>query len=230
MAIVLADIEEALERSVFHKLRKKVVEFGYLPDITTFDVENSNAAIAKTAEEAYLAAIKAIAASSFGYAIEIFNYSNNQSYGSKDVPRIVIEMESFNQGQLGTDPSGRYVLNTTTGKYERVLDTSLLSDFYFNVHLIANTVKQIRKLHEIMVNALPRRCYIEWYNENGYKPSENLMVRYISMADYTFLQEGIIEKVYRYEIPDVHEIDPMIISSGISKITETNLEVKFKDE
>jgi len=229
MAIVLADIEEALERSVFHKLRKKVVEFGYLPDITTFDVENSNAATAKVAEEAYLSAIRSIA-TSMGYAIEIFNYSNNQSYGSKDVPRIVIEMESFNQGQLGTDPSGRYVLNTTTNKYERVLDTSLLSDFYFNVHLIANTVKQIRKLHEIMVNALPRRGYIEWYNEDGYKPSENLMVRYISMADYTFLQEGIIEKVYRYEIPDIHEIDPMVISSNISKITETNLDIKFKEE
>lgn len=224
MAITISDIEQALERSVFHLLRKKVVEAGYLPDITTFDVENPDVNIASAAQNGYDAAMAAIRSSNLKYCIEVFNYQSNQALGDKKVPRIVIEMESFNPGQLGTDPSGRYVLNDTTGKYERVLDSSILSDFYFNIHLIGNTVEQVRKLHELMVNSLPRRGYIPWYNENGYKPAENIMVRYISMADYGFLAEGIIEKVYRYEIPDVHEIDPILLQNNISPITDIQID------
>jgi hypothetical protein len=104
-----------------------------------------------------------------------------------------------------------------------MVDT-MLSDFYFNVKLVANTVEQLDTLYQILVNSLPRRGYIKWAKDNQLMFSSNLFVQYISYADVSFLAEGILEKVYRFCIPDVSEIDPDIIASAIPKISSITLE------
>ena len=222
--VKLSNIEEALERTVFHLLRKKAVEFGYTPDILLYDVENTNTSIAQAESERFYTDLRTIHDTK-GFAIEVFNYANNQYYGSKKPARIVVETESFLQGQLGLD---------TTPQYERQIDgiyllkksESMLSDFYFNIHLIGKSVKEIRVLHEIMVQSLPRRGYVPWYTKSELQPDFNLMVRYISMADYSWNAEGIIEKVYRYEIPDAHEVDDRVILENVVPIKVINVNIE----
>lgn len=213
---MISDIEQRVERSIFHALRKKLVEWGYLPDITTFDVENPDITIATAAQAAYEAAMVTIH-NDKGFVIEVFNFASNQNLGIKKVPRIVVEIESFMIGQLGVDPSKSFI-TTTEGSYTAVQYDSMLSDFYFNIHLVANDAKQSRLLHQVMVNALPRRGYIKWYDQAALLESQNLLVRYVSNADFSFLSEGIIEKVYRYEIPDLHETLPNTIATNIAGI------------
>jgi hypothetical protein len=228
MAANLSNIEQALERTIFHALRKKTVEFGYSPDINDYDIENTDIAIAESEQLRFLTDLKQIKETK-GFAIEIFNYSNNQAYGDKKPARIVVETESFQIGQLGADTTPRYELQPD-GTYSTVSSVSMLSDFYFNIHLIANSIDEIRVLHEIMVQSLPRRGYLPWYTDNGLRPHSNLLVRYISMADYSFLAEGIIEKVYRYEIPDAHEVDDAILQTNIPPITTITLDLGNNNE
>lgn len=220
----LSNIEQALERTIFHLLRKKTVEFGYLPNIDDYDIENTNLNIAEAETERFNNDLIAIT-NSKGFSIEVFNYANNQYYGTKKPPRIVVETESFLQGQLGTDTTLQYEKNGD-GSFIAKQSVSLLSDFYFNVHLIANNVNEIRVLHEIMVQCLPRRGYVPWYNQDGLLPAFNLLVRYLSMADYSWTAEGIIEKVYRYEIPDAHEVDDKVIIDNVSSIKQINVDIK----
>ena len=218
---ILSNLEESLERTIFHLLRKKTVELGYLPDIDYYDVENTDLDIAESETVRYNNDLNAISQQK-GFAIEVFNYSNNQIYGEKKPPRIVVETESFLQGQLGADTTHKYI-KQEDGSYNITKSTSLLSDFYFNVHLIANSVNQIRVLHNILVLSLPRRGYVAWYNKPGLLPAFNLLVRYISMADFSWTAEGVIEKVYRYEIPDAHEVDDLIIKQNVPNIKEIKL-------
>lgn len=216
-------IEEALERSVFELLRKKTVSMGYLPDIEEFDIENNDMDISSKAQEDYSKELNNISKSK-GFAIEIFNYANQQYYGQKKPPRIVIQTESFLQGQLGLDTTQKYKRDED-GKYRALQSESMLSDFYFNVHLVTNTTLQTRVLHQIMHEAIPRRGYIPWHNNDILKENNNLMVRYINMGDVGWPNEGIIEKVFRYEIPDAHTVDNRILITDIAAINNITVDI-----
>jgi hypothetical protein len=226
--MALPDILEKLERTIFHRLRRCAVDNGYLPDIDLYDIENTDHNIAKAESIRYendMADIR----SSKGFCVEVFSYSNNQSYGTKKVPRIVVETESFLQGQLGTDSTGQYLQNPD-GTWNNLTSVSLLSDFYFNVKLICHTTEQHRVIHGIMVSSIPRRGYIPWYTEDHLLPSNNPLVRFISTFDISFVIEGIMEKVYRYEIPDAHEIDDIITKINVPPIKEIRLVINENNE
>lgn len=226
--MALTNIEEAIERSIFEALRLTTVAEGYVPNILNFDIENPNPTIAGAAQKAYETALKSIK-NSKGFAIELFNYSNPQSRGFKKVPRIAIQTEAFYPGNMGLDTTPKYELNTVTGKYELKKSTTLVSDFYFNVHLVSNTVIQHRVLHGIMVATLPRMGYMKWYDDSVLRPNHNLLVNYISYTESDFISEGIMEKIYRYHIPDAHEVSDIITATDISPIKEITTDIQGKD-
>lgn len=218
---MLPDIQEALERSVFHALRLRTVEEGYLPNIDNYDVTNANLATAKAAQQSYRDAIDTIVTNQ-GFAIEVFNYTPPNEKGVLKSPRIVLKTEAFLPGELGLDTTGDYI-KQQDGTFTKKQNPSLVSDFYFNVHVNAITSKQLRVLNGIIATTLPRRGYMKWYTDAQMKHSENLMVYYISHSDFTWQAEGIIEKVYRYGIPDTHEIDAKVMLENIAPII--NIEV-----
>ena len=222
--MALPDILEKLERTIFHRLRRCAADNGYLPNIDDYDIENVDINIARTESKRYEDDIVLIRQSSKRFAVEVFSYSNNQSYGTKKVPRIVLETESFLQGQLGTDSTLQYD-KQPDGTFNGKTSVSLLSDFYFNIKLVAHTVEEMRVLHGIMVTSIPRRGYVPWYTEQELLPSHNLLVKFISTFDISFVMEGIMEKVYRYEIPDAHEVDDIIEQINIPPIKQITLDI-----
>jgi len=216
--MALSNIEEALERSIYHALRLKIIEEGYLPNIDDYIIDDDNLVIAEASQIDYKNAIANIVKDK-GFAVEIFNYSTAQQRGSLKPPRIVVDTQAFLPGLLGHDTTLDYKLNSDGTKFDGNRFVSLTSDFYYSVRLVANTTKQIRVLHGLMVSVLPRRGYIKWYGDTALRPTGNLLNRYVSNGDFSWNTEGIVEKVYRYEIPDVHEIDPEIITS-VAPITQ----------
>lgn len=219
---MLPDIQEALERSVFHALRKKIVSLGYLPDIDNFDVSNSNLSVAKAAQDSYKTAINNIVINK-GFCIEIFNYTPPEQRGVLKSPRMVLKTESFLPGELGLDTTGHYE-KIGGNTFVKKQNPSIVSDFYFNVHVNAISIEQLRVLNGIIVTTLPRRGYMKWYTEEGMRPSQNLFVNYLSHSDFTWQSESIIEKVYRYGIPDAHEVDAKTILENIAPISTIELE------
>lgn len=219
----LPNIQQELERTIYEAFRVTLVKEGYLPDINLFDVENEELEIAKAAQKAYLEAIANIADGPKGFAIELFSNSTAQQRGQLKTPRIVLETEGFYPGELGIDTTPKYIKNQE-GKYTVVNAPSETSDLFFAVRLVANNTKQIRILHGVNAVTLPRRGYLGWHDKE-FMRSGNLFFKYISFYQNEFPEEGIIEKIYRYMVPDVHEIDDLPIG-----IAPPIIEIDFNED
>jgi len=208
--IPLSDIQELLERSVFHRIRKVCVDKGYLPDITTYTKNEAG-------QIAYDIAISAIVTSK-GFAIEVFSNSNQEVKDVKKLPRIVLNSQDFMPGALG-GANTRYYEKQISGSYKKMVRPPQSSDYTFNVHLISETTKQARILNAIVALALPRMGYIPLYND----ATRNVFTHVISSSDLTDQQNGINERVYRYEIPDIFETEDYSIEdiAAIKEITIT---------
>lgn len=220
---MFSNIEENLERSIYHRIRTKAVQFGYALDITDYELDSKGSLIDAAEQNKYDTDLKALQVEK-GFAVEVFGYSNNQNIGKKKSPSIVIDIESFLPGLTGLDTSAKFE-KLPSGDFAKYSGPSLTSDLFFGIKLICNTVAQLRVIHQIMVNSLPRMGYMPWYYNDGLLADKNIMIRYDSMADVSWFDEGIIEKVYRYEILDAHEILDDLVSDNISPIKEIDLEI-----
>lgn len=219
---MLSNIQERVERSVFHALMGVTVEEGFTPDLSLFDLENADLTIASQEQNAYETALKNVQTLK-GFSIEIFGASSNQAKGDKKVPRIVIDTTSYYQGELGVDTTESYV--PAPGGFNVLKPSdSLLTDYQFGIKLISNRTNQTRALHAILTSALPRRGYIKWYDEADLLPSENIHIRFLSSFEHNLLPEGIIEKTYRFEIVDLHEILDKVVRQ-VAPINEINADM-----
>lgn len=233
----LPDIQEKIERSIYHALRYTTIAAGYIPNIEDYDVSNVDDSIALAENERFLSDLKTIK-NNKGFAIELFSNGPSQSRGQMMVPRFVFETESFLPGSLGIDTSKTYD-KQPDGSFHGKDNTFLsqTSDFYFQLRVITNTAKQQRVLNGIILKTFPRRGYMKWYGDTELKLASNLFINYVSHSEFNWQEEGIVEKVYRFVIPDVREIDPetMVDSNGdpiiipeIQEISSDNIDVNIK--
>lgn len=213
--------EEIIQLTIYHALREKLVVEGWLPDIFDYDVENPDKGISQLAVKAYTDAMKAIAATK-GYCIEIFPFSSNEAKGYKKVPRIVIDTLQFLPGFLGNDTQMTY--ERQGDYYVRVQSENLLSDLDFNVYIIGNTARQIRVMNDIVSQVLPKRGYIKRYNSDFLK-SGNYYIKLTDAQKSENLPEGIIERIFRYELPEVQDLPDTIFAGNISPIKTIETEV-----
>lgn len=219
--ISISDIEQLLERTVFEALRLETVDNGYLPDIVSF-LPNSQANY-----DLYQAAIQTVIGTK-GFSIEIFGQASNHARGLKRVPRMVFESQMFLPGALGGD--SRRFYKPSGGGFDAVLRPPQSANFFFNLHLIANTAEQLRTMQAIQALALPRRGYISLHDPTMQFPTDqNIFIRNLAFQDLGNKEEGILEKLYRYEIPDTYEIDDEFLQA-IAAINEITLETKDEDD
>lgn len=215
----LSNVQEAIERTLYAQLRKATTDSGYCVDIDDYDLENPDLTVAKNENQRYMADMKAIADVK-GFAVEVFNVTTPFFKGNIRTPSIHIENQGMLPGAVGNDNHANYVDSGTSYTKQRSQD--ILSDYYFAVRLCYKGIKQLRVLHAIMLENIPRRGYIPWYTDESLRPSLNLLIRYVSFNDYYYDDQNIGEKVYRYEIPDIHEISPKELAT-IAKITQIDL-------
>jgi hypothetical protein len=208
----LSDIQETVERTIFHSIRKHCVAKGYTPDITGYE---------KTPEayKEYLAALQQINAVK-GFSIEVFSAGAPADRVSKQLPRIVVSNQGFIPGSVGGDESHQYKLNQ--GAYHAYIAPPTTSDYYFNVHIASNSIKQHRILNSILALAVPRRGYMPAHEEDF-----NLFVRHMSYLQLRDHQNapGTIETISRFVCPDLFEVEDIIIKENISPLKEVNLNI-----
>lgn len=214
---MLSDIQKRVERSIYNAVLQKTITEGYTADPQLFDLYNPNSNIAAVEQADYDTALKNIRTLK-GFAVEIFANISSQSKGDKKIPRIIIDTEAFYQGELGLDTTEKYESDGADG-FNVFTGGSLVSDYHFTIRLVSRTSEETRILHALMLGSIPRRGYIKWYDEAEFLYSQNIHIRYLSSAEQNWLQEGLIERIYRYEVKDLHEEVAREIRQ-VSKINE----------
>jgi len=219
---MLTDIQEILEGSIWQAIMDQLVKYGYAPDPANFELNGPDLVTLRNADTEYDNAIKDII-NNHGFSIGLFNASNSQYKGLLDVPRIVITTQSVIPGALGNDTAPIYEL--VGDYYVKKRSPSMAVDYFFNVYLVANTIKQLRILGAILIEAFPRRGYIKTYLDENIVSSGNLMVEFTGYMDSENIEEGVMEKVNSYKICDIFEALPQEIPTTypISPIKEINI-------
>lgn len=112
-----------------------------------------------------------------------------------------MEAGNFLPGALGGDPR-RYFVDAGS-EWNAKITPPQTTDFYINFCVVSNTAAQARVLNAILALSVPRRGYIPWYND----ATKSFFARFLNYYDRTDEDEGIIEHVYAYEIPDAWDMD-----------------------
>lgn len=192
----LSSIQEIIERSLFEAIRQEIVDKGYLPDVSNTVRFPDD----QTGWDQWQTDIDDIV-TSLGFAVELFSVGSNEAKGVKKVPRIVLEAGNFLPGALGGDPR-RYFVDAGS-EWNAKITPPQTTDFYINFCVVSNTAAQARVLNAILALSVPRRGYIPWYND----ATKSFFARFLNYYDRTDEDEGIIEHVYAYEIPDAWDMD-----------------------
>jgi len=208
-ATPLTVIEDSIEKSIFEALRLEMVDKFLTPDITTYNLA--------TDQLLWESDLKALSTTNpHGFVAELFGASGYQANNTKKAPRIVIDPQGFFPGELGGDTT-RIYQQATPGPgnpYNGLARPPRSANYFVNIHIVANTIKQLRILQALTALSLPRRGYIKFYNEPTFTFSGNLYIENIAFLDLPQTQEGVMEKVYRFMIADVFEQECIVAAVG----------------
>lgn len=213
MALPLSQVQEIIERSIFEAIRKVIVVEGYLPDVNTYLPTNQ---ITYNAWVADVTTIK----NAKGFCIEIFGPGSNQAKYQKKIPRIVIQTRRFLPGEIGTPPDGFFQLQDDN-TFKQVKTAPTTSSMQIDVRLVSKTQAQDRIMHAIIGKALTTRKYIQVYNDLN-NPKAKFFARQVSYNDYNELDEGVMERIYTYEVPDIYQTE-FEIGPTVAPITEITI-------
>ena len=212
MATILNDIYEIVDRSIYEAIRLVLVEHGYLPDISLFP--NTPAGVS-----AWETAISTIVATK-GFAIELFGAGSSDAKYSKRVPRIVYFPKRIKPGDLGGN-MGKYYELDANNNYKALSQPPSITNYGFEISLVAKNSKQLRVMDSVMSVVLSRRGYIKLYND----ATQEFFVIQNGYREYPDTDYGLLEYIYSYEAQDLWdrlEISP----TPISPLKEISVEVR----
>lgn len=224
---------ERVDRSLFSRLLLESIDKGYTPDITN-DIAFPDDAGGVAALAAAYAAIKA----SLGFAVEIFGMGANTKKYSEKVPRIVILGRSRLPGALGSQPDRYYQgigtdpsipidpLTNPLDHYDALELPPQTADFQYDISLVYETAEQNRILTQILSLALPKRGYINWYDQ-GVDEIEKPFIRQVGFDNYPVNDHGYKEDKYLYVVEDIFETADRPIASPIAPIVEITVEERI---
>lgn len=190
----LSEVQELIELTIFHSIRKTIVENGYCPDIMAYSNDQAGSA-------QYWADFESIT-NAKGFSIEVFNNSNPDRKGSKKLPRIVMISENYMPGEVGGDQS-RFYTPLPGNQFKVIQRPPQVVDFSFKVHVLAETARQYRTCLSIMANAIPTRGYIPIYQPFGTFTSCNLFIQNNTYFAVPAMGDSLLEYVYGYVVKDV---------------------------
>lgn len=213
MPELLNNIQTRVERSVFEAIRLKLVFYGYLPDETnTATYPNTPAG-----SDQFQTDMQAIAQAK-GFAVEVFGHGSSLSKGIKRVPRLAIIARRIMPGDIGKNISGGFSPNPLDPDSTQKLIPSLQSaNFHLDINLIPANAAQDRVMHSIIGEAISTLSYIPMWDD----PKELFLIRQFNFYDLPDDKNGLEEKAYSYEVPDLYIYEGKVITDIpiISQIT-----------
>lgn len=220
----LSSIIQRVERSLYEAIRLELVDKGYCPDIAdTVTFPDNPAGVI-----AYNAALGTIVTNK-GFAIEVFGVGSNFKKYETKIPRIVILEEQRLPGDLGGSPHLTYtfippVNPQDSGTYDSSVLPPQTSDFIYSIGLVYGSAVENRILHQILALALPKRGYINYYDNPTGK--EKIFVKHTGFSEMSYDNKGYREASYLYQVSDLFETENTPIRTGISPIHEIRVDIR----
>lgn len=215
----LSNVQEVIELTIFHSILQELVDKGYTPDVRdTIAYPDTSAGMA-----AYNLAKQNII-SDKGFTIDLFNNSNPDFKGGKNPPRIVIITEDPLPGDIGSD-RGR-VYEEVDGRFTPLIRPPDSYNLGFLIYLIADNAKEHRTLVSILANAIPSRGYLRISPRYDLQDF-NIFVINTSSSLIPAAIDGVIERVYRYEVRDIFLTDYIAIFNQVSPLNTFTVNLKY---
>lgn len=161
-----------------------------------------------------------------GFVIEVFGVGSSRAKYQKKVPRIVLIPNQSLPGALGGNgdpvytPVGDDPLAPTS--YTKHVTPPQTVDFTHDVHIVVSTAEQARVCHGIVAAALPKRGYIQLYND----PDTRFFVEAFSYRNIPNPGDNIMEDVYMYKSSDMYETSNDVSPESIIPITQITADTK----
>jgi len=196
--MAIGNVQERVERSLYEVIRQSLVSEGYLPDITDPTYSDD-----PTGQAAWDAAMKVIQGTK-GFAAEIYGHSSSLEKGNQRLPRIAIIPRRIMPGEIGPSIAGGFAPDPTNPDQLRKLKPPIQSsNFHVDINIVSGSAPQDRLLHSILAKALGTWSFIPMYDD----PNDLFFIRQFNFYDLPDDRNGIEEKVYSFEIPDLYLYD-----------------------
>jgi hypothetical protein len=204
MPLPANDVQLRVERSIFEAIRLKLVYYGYLPDIT-----NARYTSNSTGQVNFQTDLEAIREAQ-GFAAEVFGHSSSLDKGNKRTPRLAILTRRIMPGDIGTSIDGGFSPDPLNPDSTIKIIPSLQSaNLHIDINVVPGTSAEDRFLHAILAEVLSTLKYIQLYDN----PQEWFLIRQFNFYDLPDNKNGIEEKVYSYEIPDLYLYEGQIVEN-----------------
>lgn len=202
--MALNDIQLRVERSIYEAIRVKLVANGLVPDRSSNLYPNTPSGT--IAYEAALAAIQ----QAQGFAAEVFGHSSSLAKGNKKTARISIIPRRIMPGDIGSNINGGFAPDSNNPDQTiKTLPALQSSNFSLDISIVSGSAQEDRALHSVMAEALSTWRFIPMYDD----PDQSFLIRQFNFYDLPDVKNGIEEKVYSYEVPDIYLYEGTVIGN-----------------
>lgn len=193
MAVVLSNIQQRVERSIYKTLEFVTNDVGY--GLIKADYANTVDGLAD-----YTSDLQDII-NNKGFAIEIFGASGTHAKGAKEVARIVILPDAIVTGDLGTPPGAQIgVFDELNDQYPIVTKSPTTSDLHYEIRTVYNNIAQDRIMNAIIGYTLGTRKYLTFHDA-----AEKFFIERLGSTSFPDSNYSIGERINRYHVKDVFE-------------------------
>jgi hypothetical protein len=106
------------------------------------------------------------------------------------------------------------------------------TDFQYSVIMSYESAAQRRVLFQLLALALPKRGYIDFYND----PTQKMFVRQTNYFEMSDPDQGLKDSIFKYTVEDIYEVesyppyDPYYLAHTVKPIKEITVELNPNPE
>lgn len=205
-----------INRSIEKVLYLLLLEQGYTPDRSIF-LGNSFDSSFDPTFSGYLD-LKANIKARKGFCVDLFGHGASMDRQAKLIPRMVITGLGFIPGSVGNDKTPYYKKNDH-GKFDKLVGPIFSSNYRFELELCSNKTAQDMFMEAVRGFALPNFEQISVYDQ----PRDSILIQYSSPRQMPDFGQGLIQRIYPYEVIDVFETMPITISTEIARVKSISI-------
>lgn len=212
-----------ITRSIEKALYLLLLDQGYTPDRSIF-LGNSFDVTFDPTFSGYMD-LKADIKARKGFCVDLFGHGASMDRQAKLLPRMVITGLGFFPGSVGNDKTPYYVKNDH-GKFDKLIGPIFSSNYRFELELCSNKTAQDMFMEAVRGVALPNFEQIPVYDQ----PQDSILIQYSSPRQMPDFGQGLIQRIYTYEVIDIFETMPVTLSTEIARVKSIEVITDFDDD